>query len=235
MISGKWFADMHTHILPGMDDGSASVDESIALVSELSRQGITTVAATPHFYADRENPRQFLERRQNAIALLKECTDGNVTVLPGAEVCYYQGISQTEKLPELTIGGTNLLLLEMPFDNWNPSVINEVYSIQRDRKLNVVIAHIDRYLSKKNIDYIEDMLCFGILFQCNASAFLERKQRKEVLNMLKNREIHFIASDCHNMTVRPPRLCEAYKVIEDRLGHEAIKWLCENEKSIFGR
>ena len=102
----------------------------------------------------------------------------------------------------------------MPFSNWTASLINEIYSIQRDRKLIIVVAYIDRYLNKKIIGFIKDMLNFGVLFQINASAFFDRKRRNDALVMLKNREIHFIASDCHNMTVRPPRLREAYDVIE---------------------
>lgn len=233
MTGEKCTVDIHTHILPCLDDGASSIEVSLQLAGELSKQGITTIAATPHFYADRGNPTDFFGRRQQAVSLLTDKLDKGITVLPGAEVYYYQGISRTERLPEFAIGQTNLLLLEMPFADWTASVINEVYSIQRDRKLQVVIAHIDRYLSKKNIDYIEDLLRFGVLFQINASAFLDKNCRNEALRMLKNRSVHFVASDCHNMASRPPKLGEAYAVIEKKLGSDCLEWLCEQSEKYF--
>ncbi len=233
MMEEKCTVDIHTHILPGMDDGASSPEESLQLAHELSRQGVTVVAATPHFYADRENPSDFFDRRQNAISLFSDKLDKRIKVLSGAEVCYYQGISRTQRLPDFVIGQTNLLLLEMPFCDWTKSVINEVCSIQRDRKLQVVIAHIDRYMSKKNIEYMEDMLRLGVLFQINASAFLDKKRRNEALNMLKNKKVHFVASDCHNMTSRSPKLAEAYGVIEKKLGHDYSEWLEEQSKIYF--
>ncbi len=233
MMEEKCTVDIHTHILPGMDDGASSPEESLQLAHELSRQGVTVVAATPHFYADRENPSDFFDRRQNAISLFSDKLDKRIKVLSGAEVCYYQGISRTQRLPDFVIGQTNLLLLEMPFCDWTKSVINEVCSIQRDRKLQVVIAHIDRYMSKKNIEYMEDMLRLGVLFQINASAFLDKKRKNTALNMLKNRTVHFVASDCHNMIARTPKLLDAYEIIEKKLGSDSLKWLCEQSKIYF--
>ncbi|MDO4811169.1 MAG: capsular polysaccharide biosynthesis protein [Eubacteriales bacterium] len=227
--------DIHTHVLPAMDDGCSTVEESLQLLSELSRQGVTAVAATPHFYADRENPSSFLTRRQKTLSALTEKLDFDLTLLPGAEVCYYQGVSRTEELPEFAIGSSELVLLEMPFYDWTPSVINEVFSIQRDRKLNVVIAHIDRYLSRKNMAHIESLLDFGVLFQINATAFLDKKKRSAALDLLKKKTVHFIASDCHNMTSRPPKLRDAYDVIEKKLGYKYLEWLSDCEKYITKR
>ncbi len=226
-------ADIHTHIIPCMDDGSSSPEESLKLLSELARQGVKTIAATPHFYADKENPERFFTRRDNSFGLIKEQLDSNITVLLGAEVFYYYGISETKELPQFTIGTTNLLLLEMPFCDWTYSIINEVYSIQRDRKLDVIIAHIDRYLTRKNKSFLEDMLDFGIKFQINASAFFDKKRRKDALQLLESKKVHFVASDCHNMISRPPKLSDAFDVIENKLGKEYINWLQYTEKSIL--
>ena len=66
------FIDFHTHILPGIDDGSASVEESIELLKAEAAQGITKVVATPHFYANYDSPERFLERRAKAKVLLDE-------------------------------------------------------------------------------------------------------------------------------------------------------------------
>ncbi len=235
MIDEKYTIDIHTHILPNMDDGPSSTEESLQLLAELSRQGTAAVVATPHFYAERETPQEFFNRRQKSVSLLADKLDGSITVLTGAEVLYYHGISRTESLSEFTLGSTNLLLLEMPFCDWTSSMVNEVYSIQRDRNLQVVIAHVDRYLTRKNKEYIEDMLDFEILFQINATAFLDKKQRAAALSMLKSRSVHFIASDCHNMMSRPPKLSDAYSVIEKRIGTEYVRYLNNNCGLYFER
>lgn len=226
--------DVHTHILPGMDDGASSVEESLRLLGELSRQGMTAVAVTPHFYADREHPAEFFARRQSSLSLLEKRPDLPITLLPGAEVCYYQGVSRTERLPEFAIGSTKLLLLEMPFYDWTPSVVGEVLSIQRDRNLKVIVAHIDRYFGTKSIKYMEALRQNGVLFQINASAFLDRRRRNEALHLLRDHTAQFVASDCHNMEIRPPRLDEAFAVIEKKLGSEVLQRLKADSEVCFG-
>lgn len=227
--------DIHTHILPNMDDGASSAEESLQLLGALSRQGVTAAAATPHFYADREHPSEFFARRQNSLSLLMNQLDFPITILSGAEVCYYPGISRTERLPEFAIGSTKLLLLEMPFYDWTASVVDEVLSIQRDRDLKAIVAHIDRYFGTKSIKYMEELRQNGILFQINASAFLDRRRRNEALRLLRDQTAQFVASDCHNMDSRPPRLDEAFAVIEKKLGSEYLQKLKENSEIYFGR
>lgn len=234
MTAENGMVDIHAHILPCMDDGAASVQESLRLLEALSKQGITAVAATPHFYADRESPSEFFGRRQEAVSLLTATGETGVTVLTGAEVCYYQGISRTERLSEFAISQTGLLLLEMPFSDWTASVIKEVCSIQRDRGLQVVIAHIDRYFGVRGLsDGMEDMLRSGVFFQLNADALLDRKCRGAALGLLEDRVVHFVASDCHNMKTRAPRLNEAYSVIEKKLGRNAVDCLWEYSEKVL--
>lgn len=108
--------DFHTHILPGMDDGSKSVEESIWLLQEETRQGVDTVMLTPHYYADENSPVDFLRRRYAAWKRLSEawCREFPKVRL-GAEVQYFEGICGIEDIRHLRIVGTNFLLLEMPF------------------------------------------------------------------------------------------------------------------------
>lgn len=225
--------DIHTHILPSMDDGSASVEESLQIIAELSRQGVDTIAATPHFYADRENPDAFLERRSRAFELIQGKYDPRMTVLTGAEIYYYPGISRSEALPKLTIGSTKLLLVEMPFSDWSSSMIQELLTIQRYRSLDVVIAHIDRYIGVHNTKYRDELLQNGILFQVNASAFLDKKRRAAVFHLLKQDAVQFVASDCHNLQTRAPKLEEAYTVIGKRFNAGYAEWLKKVPRTIL--
>ena len=111
--------DFHSHILPGIDDGSKDVAESLAMLSALKEQGVDTVVATPHFYANHHSVEEFLRRRQKAMDRLSaELSEGAPTIVLGAEVRYYEGISHLQNLESLCIGDSKLLLLEMPFYKW---------------------------------------------------------------------------------------------------------------------
>lgn len=228
--------DIHSHVLPQMDDGSSSPEESRQLLCRLKEQGIDTVVATPHFYAEEENPERFLRRREASFARLNEVSaDCGVRILLGAEVLFYTGISHTELLSQMSIGETGLLLMEMPFCTWPESYLKEVIAVSRNTGLNIVLAHIDRYFRFQSRHVWDMLLQEGILLQVNASAFLDRKTQRNVLQMLRHQKIHFIASDCHNISVRPPRLDEAFQIIEKKLGNGAIDWLTDVSHTFFGK
>ncbi len=202
--------DFHTHILPKMDDGSRSVEESIKMLREEARQGITDVILTPHFYALQNSPSGFLERRTTSYELLKEHLESGLPKLHlGAEVQYFEGICQIEDLHKLRIQGTKLLLLEMPFSKWSDRVIQDVLEINSDADFQIVLAHVERYLQWQPKDMTHFMLDNGILFQCNGSFFTNWKTRHKAVSMLRQGQIRFIGSDCHNMERRPPNLQEA--------------------------
>ena len=108
--------DLHTHILPQIDDGSQSVPESVSLLREERRQGVDTVFLTPHFYAEENCPVSFLKKRYRAWRKLEPYLfPGLPTVRLGAEVQYFEGICAVEDIRHLRIVGTDYLLLEMPF------------------------------------------------------------------------------------------------------------------------
>ncbi|MCD8010975.1 MAG: hypothetical protein LUF34_09435 [Lachnospiraceae bacterium] len=98
--------DFHSHILPGLDDGSSSIEESIEMLRLSARKGVKTMVATPHFYAQKEAPEHFLERRRQSWArLAPRLPEEAPEIYLGAEVYYYTRISNTENLSRLCIGG----------------------------------------------------------------------------------------------------------------------------------
>ncbi|MCD8131111.1 MAG: capsular polysaccharide biosynthesis protein [Lachnospiraceae bacterium] len=215
--------DIHSHILPGIDDGSSCTEESAALLSSSAAQGIRVMAATSHFYAQENSPEEFLRKRLHAAKKLKTVlTPDMPQVILGAEVQYFTGISRAEMMEELRLMGTRVFLLEMPFSHWSKQIEAEVAELQKRESMQVVLAHVERYLDYGNMDFIRDLMDKEVLIQSNASFFLEHKSRKRALHMLKNEEIHLLGSDCHSVDHRPQQMGEALEVIEDRLGREAI-------------
>ena len=221
--------DLHSHILPGMDDGSKSPEETAALLAMLQQQGVTTLAATPHFYA-RETPESFLQRRQAAM----EGLETSLNLLLGAEVAYFPGIGSSEALIPLQIGKTKLLLVEMPFQDWSERVVEDICSIPVQLGLIPVLAHINRYPGKNQFSKYKDILLeSGVCFQCNAEAFLTFRARHWALNLMKKGYIHFLGSDCHNTANRPPKLDQALAIIEKKLGKQFLDTFQENAQNLL--
>ncbi len=219
--------DFHTHILPQVDDGSRSVEESLQMISVLKNSGVTHIALTPHFYAQIDNPEQFLTRRELAFSKLNEAVKASpdvsdIHIIPGAEIEYFSGITCMKDYPGLKLGKSPCLLIEMPHGVWTSQMIDDILMLNSYNGVRVVIAHVERYLFEQKKEVIYALLENGIIMQSNASFFLERRTARAAIKMLKKGWIHILGSDCHSMTVRPPNFGDACDVIIKRFGQAAL-------------
>lgn len=197
--------DFHAHILPGMDDGSRSVSESISMLRLEGRQGVRAVVATPHFYAEENTPESFLKKRESAWQELQPYLWPELPgVILGAEVQYFEGICAVEAIGELKISGTDLLLLEMPFRKWSDRVLEDVLQLSSDPDTRVILAHFDRYLSQQPKGVWDWLVKNGILLQANVSIFGSWLTGRRAARMLEKGQLHALGSDCHNMKERRP-------------------------------
>lgn len=234
------FTDFHSHILPGIDDGSSLVEESLKLLEIEAEQGIKRVVATPHFYANHDSPERFLERRENAKALLEKALENRIDMPKieiGAEVHFFRGISDSEFLPELTITNKRFILIEMPDSDWSESMYSELESIYYQRGITPIIAHMDRYISPFRTRKIPEKFSkMPVLVQANASFFLEGGlTSKLALKLLKEDKIQLLGSDCHNLTKRPPKLGLAAEVIRKKLGEEYLERIENYGETVFSK
>ncbi len=215
----KRYIDLHSHMLPKMDDGSASTEESLAMIEASLAQGVYCIALTPHFYADRDLPENFLKRRRASLEQLRAQLRGIYPILlPGAEVHYFRDMAKVDALLDFRIHKTRLLLVEMPFCKWTPVMLDDVMTLNARPEIQVVLAHIERYLQDQPKGTLEELVLNGFMIQTNATYFLDFFQRRKALRYLQEGLIHFIGSDSHNMRSRPPRIGDAYQVICDSLG-----------------
>ena len=220
--------DLHTHILPGIDDGSRSVKMSLSMLRREARQGIEDVVLTPHFYAHRHSPERFLKKREDAAAQLTAAVgeDGRYPRLHlGAEVAYFDGMSRVEDIDRLCIGDTRCILVEMPFCKWNRRILDDVFQLKDYLGLQPILAHIERYMRFQPSGTARELSEEGMLIQANASFFASWPASMKAMHMLKNRCIHFIGSDCHDLENRPPNMEDAVDNIERKLGEPAIRYL----------
>ena len=216
--------DFHSHILPGIDDGSRNVKMSLGMIEALGRQGVDTICATSHFYVTQRTPEHFLERRQEAYELLEPVlNDDAPRILLGAEVLYFPGISRLESLPKLCLEGTDVLLLEMPFTEWQEYWVREVQDLALGGEFTILMAHIERYYARQPRQVWDRLLELDVLMQANADYFLQQdsifrfRNRNSAVKLLREGRIHLLGTDTHNLTSRPPRMKEARDVIREEL------------------
>ena len=218
--------DFHTHILPGIDDGSPDVRTSVAMLETIYNQGIDRVVATPHFYAIESDLDSFLQKRERSIKELIEGSRGGENlpkVAVGAEVLLYPGIANVEGLERLCIEGTKYMLTELPFARWYKGSTYDVLARILNRGIVPIIAHIDRYIHlQKDKDVVFRLIDMGCLIQANGGFFESFRTRRKAFYLLKCEAIHFLGSDCHNMESRKPDVDLAYNRIEKKLGTDYI-------------
>ena len=231
--------DFHSHILPGVDDGSRSVEESLEMLRAEARQGIGTVVATPHFYANHDTPERFLRRRAAAWEMLQTAMAqeaGLPEVILGAEVYYFSGISDSDQLHRLTTGQKRYIMLEMPTVPWTQNMYQEMENIYTKHGITPIIAHIDRYISplrhRQILDRLEEL---PVLVQANSDFFLRPMTAPLALRMLKEKRIHLLGSDCHNCSTRKPELGRAIEKIGKHLGASALEHLRFYEETVLGK
>lgn len=222
--------DIHTHILPNMDDGSDSVTTSVELLNILKNDGVKLVCLTSHFYPKNESIEDFLIRRNKSYEkLINKYNDIDLRL--GAEIHYYRGISASEDIDKLCIEGTNILLVELSFTSpVTDSTINELISLS-NKGYKVVLAHIERYdIDPSKIAYMHSR---GILMQANAEFINGLFTSRKALKWLKNGIIDLIGSDCHNLKDRSPNYLKAINKIKNKLGNEFYEQFIANSYKIL--
>ena len=206
------------------------------MLAALSEQGVDKVVLTSHFYAEDETPQQYVSKRDAAYKKLCEALAGYDYVprlYKAAEVCYYIGISHMENPRLLCIEGTPLFMLEMPKCRWDRSVIAEAISLAQRGDIIVVLAHIDRYFGENDLSVFEELAHEGILMQANASFMADPANKRLIKKLTKKELVHFIGTDCHNMTSRPPQYAPAITNMRKYGGMDLLGMLGYFEERFF--
>lgn len=230
--------DFHSHILPEMDDGAENVGVSLELLRLSAEQGVEAMVATPHFYPHSEDPTTFLKRRKEAVDKLfsggYSVNGGMPRIYLGAEVAYYPGIGSSSQLSQLCIAGTRTLLLEMPFCRWSDSVIADVFKLKERAGIQVVIAHVERYIDMQRRDMRKILLSSGVLLQSNAEYFIDKKTSKKALGHITCGEIQLLGSDCHNTEERTQNIGSAVSLISaSKYGDRALAYISDISASVL--
>lgn len=190
--------DFHAHILPGADHGSRNVETSLKQLQLARAAGIDRIIATPHFYPAHDTAEAFLARRERTFARLQEADEQHAReVLKGAEVHLCAGLHHMKDLDQFCVEGTSVLLLELPMDFSIDPYVTTLDGLLYERKLTVVLAHIDRYATQ----HIEFLLDSGFLGQLNAASFCHIRTKKRSLQWAERPEVVAFGSDIHGTEI----------------------------------
>lgn len=228
--------DFHSHIIPGIDDGSENVEMSLEMLRQSTQHGVTSVLSTSHCYPRYpESIDHFLDRRRRGMAVLSKEIENSDMSLPkiclGCEVNMYTDIAEFENISDLCIENTNYIMVEMPYEPWKEWMIDSVYKLTV-RGLRPVMAHIERFLMQ-DAAMLNSLYELDVLYQVNADLFIDKHMAKLADKLLSDGHAHVLGSDMHNLSTRRPNMGEAYENIIKRYGEDCIEFFTLNSEKIL--
>lgn len=231
--------DIHSHILPFVDDGAKNMDEAIEMTKIAYESGISTIIATPH-YIENEGYNSYQENLKILDKLKMELKERNINVeiLLGNELFITYDVFKLIDSNEIaTLNNTKYLLIEFPRLNMPIYVENLIYNLKL-KGIIPIIAHPERYekvIEDPNILY--NFIIKGALCQINLPSLNGRygKKVKETAQILvKHKMIHFVASDAHSSRKATPDVRDSVEILESLIGSEkANKLLIENPHKLI--
>ncbi|MCL2559933.1 MAG: hypothetical protein FWE07_05540 [Turicibacter sp.] len=230
--------DIHSHVLPGVDDGAKSEMGSLMMLEAAATEGIHTVVATPHYNRNYTIQRpEVLERVQRLQSLVDE-RELAVRVLPGQEVrVYAELLADVAAGKVLTVADAGkYLLVEFPFGNI-PSYAEKLLADLKVAGMTPIIAHPERNKEiAANPGRLYDFVAKGALTQLTASSiagFSGQKLQGLSQELIAHHLVHTIATDAHNNSIRSYSLKKAYEEIEKSCGERYTQYFKENARLII--
>lgn len=223
--------DIHTHILPQIDDGSKNDTMTYEILDLMKNQGITAVVASPHFYPETMDKEDFVQRRKEALALINY---DKIKIIKGCELLFHPCVMGYDNVDELCIEGTRYILIELNYARlWGLDLVNAIERFAEKFEITPIIVHVERYSAiKKNPSLLDEFKNRGCLIQVNGDGFDSFFERRRLLKFIKEGKVDVIASDAHNPSNRKPNLKKAYDYIQKHLGEDVVKELMNNAKII---
>jgi protein-tyrosine phosphatase len=217
----KGYVDMHSHIIPGVDDGSQSLEDSIQMLKMAYEEGVRTMYATPHFGSGKEHyDAEILRKRFEEVSnAAKDIGEEGITLILGNEVTYSPGaVELINDGTALTMGGSRYVLMEFDYGASFKSIYKGLQQII-NAGYRPILAHIERYYCLiKKYDDIASLRELGVALQINAASVIPKlsQEAKFCRKLVREGYIQFLGSDCHSPSWRPPVMKSAIEVLEKK-------------------
>lgn len=217
--------DIHCHILPEIDDGARTLEESLELAELLIQEGVTTVVATPHVF-DLRYPTPTSEQIQDRLAQVRGQLDSRLHVVCGAEVRLVPEVTTVLHRQEIFINRGPYLLIEFP-SGLIPHGIERLLFELTSSGVRPIIAHPERnrgFLA--DAERLKTFVGMGCYAQLDAPCLLKKDEvRRTALRWIEAGLIHVVASDAHRTHWRPPQLADPYAEVEKHCGADVARAL----------
>lgn len=208
--------DIHTHIIPGIDDGAEDYEEAFAMLDKASKNGTGTVVLTPHYpnkrFGFEKSADEYFEFIKTAAEKLSH-GQNKVKLFTGAEMyCDPNTVNLIDNGEVITLGDTRFVLIEFSAD-CHFAFIESAVNRLKDRSYRPVIAHAERYLCLQyDFERVDRLKESGCVIQTNVETVLGKNNRNAVKlgnYMLENRLVDIVASDAHGVFYRSPDMSAA--------------------------
>ncbi|WP_341279919.1 CpsB/CapC family capsule biosynthesis tyrosine phosphatase [Paenibacillus sp. FSL H8-0537] len=225
--------DIHTHILPGIDDGAARLEDSVALARAAAAEGIKTIIATPHHHNGRYvNPAQAVEELTRTLNELLQELDIPLVVHTGQEVRLHQELlDHFQQGSLLTLAGSSYMLLELPSSHIPKNTEQTVYELGL-LGVHAIIAHPERNAAIiQQPERLEELVRLGAFGQVTSHSLLGafgKSVERASWKLCEAGLIHLVSSDAHHVERRGFRLKEAYDRIQKVMGAEWSDYFQQN-------
>lgn len=222
------YTDIHCHILPGVDDGAQTMEETRRMLKLASEEGIRYIVATPHHHPRRgKEPPEVLKKQYAKVRREAREIDEKLKVFLGTEVYFGQDVP--DKLREkriLTMNETRFVLAEFsPGDSYD-YIRQSLQQIQM-KGYEVILAHIERYECMRDDIYrVGELKEMGVAIQINAGSIIGesgRKIKKYIKNLLKEELVDCVGTDAHGADVRPPKMKKAAEYVRKKYGEDYMR------------
>lgn len=228
--------DIHCHILPGIDDGAKSIEDSIQMAEEAVRQGIRTIIATPHYNSQYANEKPAIIA---ATAELNETLSENqipLTILPGQETRIYGELLEDYDAGKLlSLADTSYFFIELPSGHVPRYTERVLFDVQMNGLVPIIVHPERNQEIMQNPDLLYHFVNNGALTQITAGSLIGqfgKNIKKFTQQLLETNLTHFIASDAHNVTTRPFKMAEAFAFVEKTYGNDMVFYLKENAEML---
>ncbi|KAB7671704.1 tyrosine-protein phosphatase [Bacillus sp. B1-b2] len=230
--------DIHCHILPGVDDGPATIEDSIEMAKVAVQEGIETIIATPHHKNNKyHNPRSIIIDGVNNLNLVLKQEEIPLTILPGQEVHIYgELLEDYQKQEILTLVQGNYLFIEFPSSTVPRFAERLFYDIQTEGLVPIIVHPERNKTLQENPKLLYEFVKNGVLSQVTAASltgYFGKNIKKFSEQLVEANLTHFIASDAHNTNNRSFKMKEAYELLEASYGIDYVYLFRENAELLL--
>lgn len=224
-MNERKFYDIHTHIIPGVDDGSQNIEETREMLKIADSEGIHTIVATPHFIAGRScSKEKVIERFHLLVDEAKKISE-DFCIYLGNELYYSSDIVEDLKEQNaFTMAESKYVLVEFSVMETYRNLKEGIQEIMMSG-YRPILAHVERYQCMREIGHVSELVDAGCYMQVNATSFLGNffdKQSKYCKKLMGFGYVHLIGSDCHNIEHRRPMMKQTYLYLQKYFNRDSL-------------